>query len=108
MSEFIKIGSKNDFKDGELTGVQLNEQAVCVARSGETFYAFEDKCSHAQVLLSRGHMEDSLDGDEKEVVCPLHGARFSAKSGEALTPPAVRPVKTYEVKVEGENIFIAL
>jgi nitrite reductase/ring-hydroxylating ferredoxin subunit len=38
----------------------------------------------------------------------LHGARFSVETGEALTPPAVKPVKTHEVKVEGDAIFVKL
>ena len=102
MSEFIKAGTKTDFKDGGLTGVVLNDRAVCVARAGETFYAFDDKCTHAQVLLSRGDLEDG------EVVCPLHGARFSPQTGEALTPPAVKPVITYEVKVDGDAVYVLL
>ncbi len=100
MSESIRVGTKQDFKDGGLTSVNAGGLAVCVARTGETFYAFDDKCTHAHVVLSRG----DLEGDE--VVCPLHGARFSIKSGEALTPPAVKPVQTYEVKLEGDDVFI--
>ena len=102
MSELVRVGSKVDFKDGGLTAVRAGELGVCVARAGDTFYAFDDKCTHAQVLLSRG----DLEGDE--AVCPLHGARFSVKTGEALTPPAVRAVKTYEVKLEGDDVFVVL
>ena len=102
MSEMVKVGTKSAFKDGQLTGVQANGNLVCVARAGETFYAFEDRCSHAQVMLSRGDLEDG------EVVCPLHGARFSVQTGEALTPPAVKPVKTYAVKVDGDDVLVEI
>ncbi len=100
MSTLESVGKKGDFKDGTLTGVQVNGEALCVARAGETFYAFDDRCTHAHVMLSRGDLE------ENEVVCPLHGARFSIKTGEALTPPAVRPVRTYEVVVQGDDVFV--
>jgi 3-phenylpropionate/trans-cinnamate dioxygenase ferredoxin subunit len=102
MGELIKVGIKSDFKDGALTGVQINGHPVCVAHAAGTFYAFDDTCTHAQALLSRGDLE------EMEVVCPLHGARFSIQTGEALTPPAVKPVKTYAVKIQGDDVFVEI
>ena len=101
MTEFIKVGTKADFKDGMLTGIQVKGHPVCIAHAAGTFYAFDDTCTHAQALLSRGDLEDGA-----EAVCPLHGARFSITTGEALTPPAVKPVRTFAVKVEGEDIFV--
>ena len=102
MSELVKLGQKKDFKDGAATAVQVGDKNICVARAGDIFYAFDDRCSHAQVMLSRGDIE------QDEIVCPLHGARFSIKTGEAMTPPAVRAIQTYEVKVQGDEIFIGL
>lgn len=102
MSEFVKVGEKKDFKDLGATGVQVGDKSICVARSGETFYAFDDRCTHAHVILSRGEVE------QDEIVCPLHGARFSLKTGEAMTPPAVRAVQTYEVKIEGNDVFVGM
>lgn len=102
MSDFVKVGKKEDFKDQTLTGIEVKGEAVCVARVGDAFYAFEDTCSHAHAMLSRGDLE------QDEVVCPLHGARFSVKTGEALTPPAVRPVPMHEVKLEGGDVFVKL
>ena len=102
MNEYIKAGIKKDFKDMLGTAVQLNGKNICIARSGDTFYAFDDRCTHAESLLSGGDIEDG------EISCPLHGARFAIKTGEAMTLPAVKPVQTYEVKIEGENIYIKL
>ena len=102
MTDFVKIGQKKDFKDLAATNVTVGEKSICVARSGDIFYAFDDRCTHAQVMLSRGDLE------QDEIVCPLHGARFSIKTGEALTPPAVRPVQTYDVKIQGDDVFVAL
>jgi 3-phenylpropionate/trans-cinnamate dioxygenase ferredoxin subunit len=103
MSEFIKVGAKNDFADRKPTGVQVSGQSICIIRLGDRFYAIDDRCTHAQVQLSAGDVEE-----DNELVCPLHGARFSVETGEALTPPAVKPVKTHEVKVEGDAIFVKL
>ncbi|MFN0118404.1 MAG: non-heme iron oxygenase ferredoxin subunit [Elusimicrobiota bacterium] len=103
MSEFIKVGVKKDFPEGRATGIKVGDRYICVAHAVGAFYSFDDRCTHAESLISGGDIEE---GDE--VSCPLHGARFSIKTGKALTPPAVRSVKTHEVKVEGENIFIKL
>ena len=42
------------------------------------------------------------------VKCPLHGSRFDLSTGEALDEPAEDPVNTYEVRVEGDDILVAL
>ncbi len=102
MNDFVSVGKKSNFKDAGLTGIEVNGVPVCVARAGDTFYAFDDRCTHAQVMLSRGDLE------EREAVCPLHGARFSVETGQALTPPAVKPVRMHEVKLEGDDVFIRL
>jgi 3-phenylpropionate/trans-cinnamate dioxygenase ferredoxin subunit len=41
-----------------------------------------------------------------EVICPRHAARFDVTSGAVLGPPAIVPIDTFEVKVEGEDIYV--
>ena len=41
-----------------------------------------------------------------EVECPWHGSRFDVRPGEVTNPPASEPEPTYEVKVDGNNIFV--
>lgn len=102
MSSFISVGKKKDFSETIGKGVQVNGKNVCVVRSGDQFFAFNDRCTHAESLLSGGDVE------EGEISCPLHGARFSIKTGEAMTLPAVKPVQMHEVKVEGDNVLVKL
>lgn len=102
MSEFIKAGTKQDFKDLMGNGVQLNGKNICIARAGDSFYAFDNRCTHAESLLSGGDIEDG------EISCPLHGARFAIKTGEAMTLPAVQPVQTYEVKLQGDEVWVKI
>jgi 3-phenylpropionate/trans-cinnamate dioxygenase ferredoxin subunit len=49
-------------------------------------------------------VDGELDGDV--IICPRHGARFNVKTG-AQTMPAFAPVPLYEVKIEGDDIYIA-
>ena len=67
-----------------------------------TLRAFDDQCTHAEAAL------ENVEIDGEEIDCPLHGAKFSVKSGQALTLPAVKPIRTHEIKVEGETLFVKL
>jgi nitrite reductase/ring-hydroxylating ferredoxin subunit len=64
--------------------------------SGE-IYATDNLCTHAQAYLTDGTLEGEI------VECPLHGGRFSVRSGAGLGPPIPCDLKTYPVRVaEGE------
>ena len=40
------------------------------------------------------------------VVCPLHGSQFDVTMGLKIYGPAHGPVKTYPVKVEGDDLLV--
>lgn len=103
MSAPVAIGKKKDFPDNQTRSVEVNGRLVCVGRVGDNFYAVDDRCTHAESTLSGGDIEDDC-----EISCPLHGARFSLRTGEALTLPAVKPVKVHKVIVSGDDVGIEL
>ncbi len=101
--EWKRVGPADAVKDGQPVSVEVGpDERVCVVRRGNDFYAINDRCSHAESLLSPGEVEDF------EILCPLHGARFDLRTGEALTPPASRPVPVHETKVEGTDLFVRI
>jgi len=59
-------------------------------------------CSHAEASLSEGDVYDC------KVECPLHGAEFDLKTGDAVTLPATKPVNRYKVNVEDGYIFLEM
>ena len=60
-------------------------------------YAISDRCSHADVSLSEGEVEDCA------IECPKHGSAFDLRTGQPLSLPAVRAVPSYATAiVEGE------
>ena len=65
------------------------------------FHAIDDVCSHAYACLSDG----DINGEEVE--CPLHGGSFNAMTGMPMNPPADKPLSVFQVKVEGDDIFVA-
>ena len=75
---------------------------ICVARVGNEVFAIEDNCSHQDAALSEGEQNGY------KIECWLHSAEFDLRTGEALTPPAVSPVKTYSVAVDGNNVVVEI
>lgn len=63
-------------------------------------FAVEDVCTHDGGALDQGE----LDGCR--IMCPRHGAYFDVTTGAALTLPAIVPLSTYAVRVEGESVFV--
>jgi 3-phenylpropionate/trans-cinnamate dioxygenase ferredoxin subunit len=66
------------------------------------FYATDDTCTHEEASLSSGSLKDDL------VKCPLHGSRFSLRTGEPMEDPAEEPLRCYVVKVENGAVLVEL
>lgn len=64
------------------------------------WYAVDSFCSHELFSLCAGE----LWGDDIE--CPQHGSRFNVKTGKPDVPPAVMPIATFPVTVDGDQIFV--
>lgn len=98
----VKVGELSDIPDGKVKRILVKRHPIAVFNCGGQFYAIDDTCTHADASLAEGEF---LHG-QCQVACPLHGARFDIRTGEALSLPAVTPVETYKVTVEGTEIFV--
>jgi 3-phenylpropionate/trans-cinnamate dioxygenase ferredoxin component len=99
--EFVRVALLSDIPPGKLLGVEVNEKRICLANVDDEIYAFQDNCSHKDFPLSAGSIDDG------KLECAWHGAKFDVRTGRPLSLPAIKPIKTYEVKVENGAIFIA-
>ncbi|MBK6874389.1 MAG: non-heme iron oxygenase ferredoxin subunit [Kineosporiaceae bacterium] len=81
--------------------VMLDGVAVAVVRDahGEV-HAIADTCSHADVSLAEGEVEDC------SIECWLHGSRFDLRTGKPLALPAIRPVAVYPVSLEAGQVLV--
>ncbi len=103
MAQFVKAGTKADFEDlegGKL--VEAGEQSIAIFNLAGTLYAIENTCPHRGGPLAEGMMA----GDE--VICPWHGSRFNVKTGSVLTPPAPQGVKSFAVRVTGDDVEVEI
>ena len=69
---------------------------VAVFNVGGNFCATQAKCPHRGGQLTQGKLDGST------VTCPLHGSQFNVCSGDVLRGPAIDPLMTYRVVVEGD------
>ncbi|MCW2742192.1 MAG: sufE [Blastococcus sp.] len=89
--------------DGSLR-VELPDVDVAIVRFDDEVYAIEDVCSHAEVPLTDGEV-DEVDG-APTIECALHGSCFDLRTGEPTNLPATEPVPVYPVRVEGEDVLV--
>ena len=94
MSDWTAVGCRADFAAGTATRVMAGEAAVAVVVTAEgELFAVSDTCTHAEVSLSEGEVEDCA------IECWLHGSRFDLRTGEPSGPPATTALATYEVAI---------
>jgi len=98
----VRACSLGELPDEGAIRVELGGQPVCVARSGGEVFALRDVCSHAEVALSEGDVEDGA------IECWLHGSLFDLRTGKPSGLPATKPVPTYAVTVEGDDVLVQM
>ena len=91
----------NEFKvsevpPGSVVYLEVDGEGVAVFNVGGTFYATQSTCTHAGGPLDQGTLNGQV------VTCPVHRARFDVTTGQVVGPPARRPLKTYQVTIEGK------
>ncbi len=101
MDEYVKVATVDDIPPGERLLVELDGIRIAIFNLDGAYYAIEDVCTHDGGPLVDGEI---LKGCQ--VQCPRHGARFDIRSGAALSMPAFEPTPTYEVQVDGGEIYV--
>jgi 3-phenylpropionate/trans-cinnamate dioxygenase ferredoxin subunit len=99
---FETVAKLDDIPDGTMRQVVVRGDLIGLYRVGSTIYAIDDVCTHEEAYLTEGEFEP----EELEVECPLHGSHFNVVTGEVRILPATRPVASYEVKIEGDEVLI--
>jgi 3-phenylpropionate/trans-cinnamate dioxygenase ferredoxin subunit len=96
----VRVGAVGAFADGTLTPITLEGGEFVIARSGDRYYAFPDRCTHAKRTLSDG------EWDGERVTCIHHGATFDLSGGGRATMPALRPLPCLSVHVDGGEVSV--
>lgn len=97
---FVKAARVSDIPQGRVKVVEVGDEDVALCNVGGEIFAVANVCTHDDGPLGEGH----LSGDSIE--CPRHGARFCVRTGEVEVLPAIIPIPTFEVKVEGGDVYV--
>ncbi|HLI26856.1 MAG TPA: bifunctional 3-phenylpropionate/cinnamic acid dioxygenase ferredoxin subunit [Chloroflexota bacterium] len=100
MGEFVRVARVDEVPPGQGKLVEAGGRYIALFNVDGQYYAIDDECTHAAASLSEGFVEGTV------VECPLHGGQFDLRTGEAVWSPAVIPVATYAVRVEGDEIWV--
>ena len=85
-----------------MRAVSVGDKQIALYDVDGEIFATDNVCSHAFAMLTDGW----LDGNEIE--CPLHAGRFDVKTGKGLGPPIPCDIKSYRVRVVGDDIQVDL
>ena len=99
---FVKLGSVSDVQPGTARVYEVGDRAVAVCNVNGEFYAIDDVCTHDEGSLDQGVLEGY------EIECPRHGAVFDVRTGEVKALPAVLPIDTFKIRVQGDDIEVEL
>ena len=97
---FERACALTDVPDEGVIPVEVGGVEVAVVKSCGQVFAVRDECSHAQIQLSEGEVE------ECEIECWLHGSRFDLRTGEPTGLPAYEPVPVYPVRIDGDDVLV--
>jgi len=73
--------------------------AIVMDSAGD-IHALGDTCTHGDISLSEGFVEDDT------LECWAHGSKFELTTGKPLTLPAYEPVPVYPVTIVDGDVFI--
>ena len=103
MPEFKTLAKVAEVAPGALKHVEVDsETEICLANIDGTIYAINGQCSHEGGPLG----ECDLDGTT--VSCPWHAGEFNVTTGEVEGPPPDEAVAKYEVRIEGDDVQVAV
>jgi 3-phenylpropionate/trans-cinnamate dioxygenase ferredoxin subunit len=97
---FKPVAKRDEIPPGATKRVEVDGVEVLLCNCNGEIYAVEDVCTHDGGPLDQGELQGCT------IMCPRHGATFDVSTGRALTLPAVVPLPTYSVRVEGDDVLV--
>jgi 3-phenylpropionate/trans-cinnamate dioxygenase ferredoxin component len=97
---WVDVGAADSVSESVPFSTEVDGVALVIVRCGRELYAVEDRCTHDGESLGGAQVENC------QIICPRHGAQFCLRTGEALTPPAYEPLRTYRVREQDGRILV--
>ena len=98
--DWQRVASRAEIKQGEILAAEFGGEPIALTEIDGQIFAISNTCTHEFALLSDGFLEAD------EIECPLHAARFDFRTGRCLAGPAMQDLDCYDVKIEGDDVFV--
>ncbi|EYT53724.1 dioxygenase [Leucobacter sp. UCD-THU] len=96
-----KVVALSDLVQDQATRVVVEDAPIALVLDGQgEVHAIGDTCTHGQISLSEGFVEDDT------LECWAHGSAFSLRTGYPQNLPAYEPVPVYVVEIEDGDVYI--
>jgi 3-phenylpropionate/trans-cinnamate dioxygenase ferredoxin component len=100
--QFMRACAVDDITDSGTLAVELNGTPLVIVKSAGEIFALDEFCTHEEVSLADGEVYDQT------IECWLHGSCFDLCTGKPTGPPANKPLATYQVRIDGDDVYVAV
>ena len=102
MSKWLLVCESNEIDFEDLKRFDYEDKTYCIYHIKDGYFVTDGMCTHEDV-----HLEDGLIMDN-EIECPMHQGVFNIKTGKVIQDPPCDDLKTYDIKVENNKIYIQI
>ncbi|MDN4596079.1 non-heme iron oxygenase ferredoxin subunit [Leifsonia virtsii] len=96
-----RVAAVAELVENQATRVVVNGVPIALVKdSAGDIHAIGDTCTHGEISLSEGFVEDET------LECWAHGSQFSLVTGKPLNLPAYEPVPVFAVEIIDGDVFI--
>lgn len=97
----VLVCKEEDVQVGQAVKVTIDDVPIALVKdSAGALHALGDTCSHGEISLSEGFVEDDT------LECWAHGSKFELATGKPRNFPAFEPVPVYQVTVTNGDVYI--
>lgn len=99
-SEWVALMPLDKIEVGDVTGAAHDGRDYAVFEVEGAFYVTDAQCTHAQANLCDGYLDGHI------IECPLHQGCFDVRTGAPKGAPVTEALRTYDCRVEGDQLWI--
>jgi len=99
---FVSVPNAEHLRNGETLRVEIDRQAMTIARIDNQLYGFQEFCTHRFGPLSEG----SFHGFN--VQCPWHNSCFDVRTGKVTNGPAKVDLKIFKIETRAGKVGVLL
>ena len=102
MTRFTKVAKVTSVPEGRGIALEIGGKRIALFNFEGEFMAIEATCAQHRAPLERGVIH------EGRLHCPWHGVVFDVAKGVCSAFPTEPSAARYEVKIEGDDILLAV